>query len=512
MSKQVFTEGMTGAELVNYLNLNFTQLYNNSIVNAKDYGFLPSASAAVNTAALQAAILGGNKTVFIDYGIYEVDDTILIDSNTVIIAPAGFKMKKMATYCQVFLNRGALTKEYNENIIIDGLEIIVNGKETSSVLVPNMRCHLGFYYIKNLKLINYKSLDGGSFNFNTMFIHFENIYVNNFQITSLKDGFSLQNGHNIIFDTGILETQDDAIGVKCIDFPSLLVEVGDIYDITIINTIDRTPNSQSEGGYFARLMTASWDNWTNGNIYKAGEICLNEGKLYQVNNTNFSHTASSAPTHTNGVITGADTISWKYLNISSIYSANIYNLKIINHKQEKKRSLIASNIYIDNAINLTAATPGTEDHSFVSNIKILNSEITPLTGSCHIVNDYGNLKNIILSNNIMDSVVLYYNNGDLSFTRSLFVTLSNNSIKSSFGLFTDKMAGHSIVCQTSGNIQENLSIGNAPSNGATIRMNGIDLPLKNGDLTYLTPVVGDIVRYYDGLMIYKSEGWVNLAI
>lgn len=511
MSQQTFTEGMTGTNLVSYLNSNFTQLYNNSVVNAKDYGFLPSASAAANTAALQAAILGGNKTVFIDYGTYEVNDTILVDSNTTIIATSGFKMKKMANYCQVFLNRGALTREYNENIVIDGLEIVVNGKEPYSTLVSGLNGNLCFYYIKNLLINNFKCSDGGTTLFMIHIVRWENIKINNPYIKSGKDGINLGTGHEAIIQDYICETSDDN-ALFCAGFPQHTVEIGDVYNVKYINCIDRTPEGQSEGGYFCRAMTASWADWTNGNTYKAGEICLNAGKLYQVQNANYSHVATNAPVHTTGIITGDDTIQWKYMNDCSVYKSDIYNISFINCTHYKKRPVINANLYIDAGIFYSAATPGTESLSSVYNVSIIGGNIVPISAKNNIILSDGTLKDIKIDDSVIDNCQLYYNNGNNSFARNVYISINGNHFKTAFSIATTKQNGENLIIQTAGNTQENLSIGNAPSNGATIRMNGIDIPLKNGDLAYLTPVVGDIIRYYNGLMIYKAGGWVNLAI
>ena len=53
--------------------------------NAATFGFLPTASATENVAALQNAVKGGG-TILVDYpGVYEVNDTIRVPSNTTII-------------------------------------------------------------------------------------------------------------------------------------------------------------------------------------------------------------------------------------------------------------------------------------------------------------------------------------------------------------------------------------------------------------------------------------------
>jgi hypothetical protein len=49
-------------------------------------------------------------------------------------------------------NKGALTKQYDEHISIEGLNIIVNGIDKPFSDVYGLRGQLAFFYIKDLKL------------------------------------------------------------------------------------------------------------------------------------------------------------------------------------------------------------------------------------------------------------------------------------------------------------------------------------------------------------------------
>lgn len=110
-----------------------------------EFVFSPSASADVNVAALQAALDRGGIVTVETSGVYDLGNTVILDSNTRLICAPGVIFRKVSPYCNVLINRGDLTKEYNENITIDGLEVSVNGQESSPTLVHGLCAQLGFY-------------------------------------------------------------------------------------------------------------------------------------------------------------------------------------------------------------------------------------------------------------------------------------------------------------------------------------------------------------------------------
>ena len=196
--------------------LNESRIDTNAVVgmkNPKAFGFLPTASADQNVIALQTAVSGGGLIIIDTPGVYELNDTILLDSNTKLICTHGVVFKKVAPYCNVLLNRGALTKEYNENITIDGLEISVNGYEEMPTLVYGLRAQLGFFYIKNLSIKNFICLDGGPRQFLIYIVTWEHLYIDNVRLAGDKDGVKLNNGHDAVISNLDLTTYDDGIAV-----------------------------------------------------------------------------------------------------------------------------------------------------------------------------------------------------------------------------------------------------------------------------------------------------------
>ena len=132
---------------------------------ADRYGFLPENDALTNSEALQKCLDGGGKIKVRKPGEYKLCRTIFLDSNTrldfadgVILSRAIGPDSTAARF--ILLNRGALTREYNENICIKGLNIRTNGidsRHAPALDIPTivgMCCQTGFFYVRNLILGN----------------------------------------------------------------------------------------------------------------------------------------------------------------------------------------------------------------------------------------------------------------------------------------------------------------------------------------------------------------------
>lgn len=95
-------------------------------IDANALGFSPTAAAAANVAALQRALDGGDKLVTVTTpGVYDLDATVWLDSNTRLECSPGVVFRKTSTYSFVLANRGIQTRQWNEGIVIDGLENLV---------------------------------------------------------------------------------------------------------------------------------------------------------------------------------------------------------------------------------------------------------------------------------------------------------------------------------------------------------------------------------------------------
>jgi len=485
------------------------------VKNAEHYGFLTTATAAANVTALQAAILGGATTLWIKKGVYEVNAPVYVDDYTTIFMEPGVKLSKIGNFHQVFLNKGALTKTYNYGITITGLEIQSNGMQSSIGDIPGMNAHLGFYKIKGLKINDFKMLDGEASNFCISICDWEDIHFNGINITSKKDAFAFQRGNFGLIENCILETGDDAIGLKAADWKGYCTEVGDIYNLTFRNITDRPHPTVSSTGNGCRAVTGSWADWTSGNTYKIGNFCLNAGHLYQCYNANsFSGTGTVAPVHTSGSVTGADGLIWLYLQDTAVYKADVYDITFDNCKQTTERSFLNSSL----AYSATYSVPayaGTEALSTVSNIKIVNSNIK-YTGTINLIVSDGNLTSIKIANNkIQKPTSIYVNTQTLVFDRYLTILLTGNELKDTGRyLFYSSHNGERIYVQSSGNWHNSTTEGytSNSSGNRTMRVNGTDLIFEYQAEYQFAPVLGDMIREASGIYIKKAASWVNIAV
>ena len=161
-------------------------------VYARDYGFLPSASAHENREALQRALdCGGEITVDVA-GIYDVGGTVLIGSNTRLAFAEGTAVRRAALgegqHDEGFImNRGAYTRKYDENIEISGLQLITNGIDNiHDSKIVGMNAHVGFFYIKHLKITDFECLDLGKHSYCIQICTFEDAYLENLKIEGGK--------------------------------------------------------------------------------------------------------------------------------------------------------------------------------------------------------------------------------------------------------------------------------------------------------------------------------------
>jgi len=514
-----------------------------AVKNPKNFGFSPAASAEQNVIALQAALSGGGLIIIDTPGVYELNNTILLDSNTNIICTHGVVFKKVAPYCNVLLNRGALTKEYNENITIDGLEISVNGYEEMPTIVYGLRAQLGFFYIRNLSIKNFVCLDGGPRQFLIYIVTWEHLYIDKVRLAGDKDGIKLNNGHDAIISNLDLTTYDDGMSLCGTDYPSIVAEVGDVYNVCYSNVTDH--QYKNIFGRTCLIYTGSWADYADGNEYRSGDFCLNEGKLYQcVNAPGFVPiTSSAAPVHGSGIIAGADAISWRYVQDCDFYHTDVYNITFDNCIFEKSGNLLA--VWIEGGCCHRNYYPGTEKLSNSWGIAITNCKMKASAQQI-LVCVIGNMKDVIISNCVLDNLEAVIRIDSSSFNEVLNASITGCSFKSTGNPLVAVHNGKKVVdwampftqpgmpgymapetpasdcnpvaqkdnpiivnCHLSGNSYRDATFGCTVSDGAKLRFVNMDLPFNS--LENLTPEIGDICRHVDGLFIYKSTGWVNMS-
>lgn len=304
--------------------------------DAADYGFLPTADATQNVAALQKALDGGNKTLTVSRpGVYLLNHTLYIDNDTDVRFGSGVILKKTGDgYSNIFINRGAATREWNHNISIDGLRISVNnveGKWRDEDPLFGARGQVMMMFIRNFTLTNFKCLDLGHYQYAVQACKFENIKIEGFEIRGDKDGIHLGAGKQFVIRDGIIETFDDGVPLNAHDWPSSQPLLGDIVDGLVENVYDM-PRQKKPSGYFARLLTSAWGEWHDGIRLQRGDTVLNGTNVYRVmmplgTNEYVSH---EAPVHTAGAWEDSTGLRFVWCQNDGARSANIRNVTFSN--------------------------------------------------------------------------------------------------------------------------------------------------------------------------------------
>ncbi len=252
--------------------------------DAADYGFLPAAAASHNVAALQRAVKGGKKTLTVSKpGQYLLDGRIYLDDDTTIIFGRGVVLKKTGDYDFVFINRGALTKTWNENITLDGLNLSVNQVESIPAAGQDLfglRGQVSMFYIRNFTLSRFTCLDCGEAQFAVHVCRFSNLAIDTFEVRGRKDGVHIGRGEKFVIRNGICETFDDAIALNAEDYPSAQPEQGDIKDGIVENIYD--VKKQATIGDFYRLLTGAWVDWHDGVALQNGDTVVHGANVYRV--------------------------------------------------------------------------------------------------------------------------------------------------------------------------------------------------------------------------------------
>lgn len=404
--------------------------------NAANFGFLPTASADDNSTALQNALEGGG-TIIVDMpGTYKICNTIKIESNTEIIFGANvfisrqYKTNWVASKF-VFVNEGAYTREFNENIKIKGLHLICNnlGKgDDDEADVFGLNGQIAFYCVKHLTIDDVTITEGREDCYNIHVCKFEDIKILNPHIEGKKDAIHLGTGNKFVIRNGIFKTYDDPIALNAHDYATGQPEYGWIENGIIENCYDLADPELGTTGYFARILAGAWSDWKSGNSYhKNGDMCVSNGRIYKtIGKSSDSIVSTIQPTVAEGDQVCEDGLTWRMMQNGDIKTCGVRNVIFRDIYLQKPRS-VAFSIHFDNDYFSRSYYPGSESPvqeniileninmqstcatlvdaiTPVDNIRIINSRIN----DCKIVNlgylnteglDYG-ITNVLMNNNV----------------------------------------------------------------------------------------------------------------
>lgn len=365
--------------------------------DANLYGFLPTATAAENADAWNSIPAGGTVRIYTP-GVYEIDTTLFLKSNTKYWFCAGSTIKKTGDeedYCHVFINENAPSNLPDSNIYFygNGLRIWVNSIDDYTIaLASRMRAQFQLFKTKNFIVDDYYIDDGGINQYLMCIASCQDGLISNVNFTGSKDGLKIVASHDITINDITTSTLDDALSIVAIDYNSTTPLIGDCYNITI----DGWTELPFTGAYGRSLLFLhdSWGQWTSGETYKYFEPVINNGRIYRKAD-DAAEAASVAPTHTSGTVTGADGLSWTYWQDGTFTSVNVTNVIVKNATSTASRLFAAFGIdnyflnkdelaiFDDITFDNITFTPTIRNASFISywdkvgDVIIKNSNLVP---------------------------------------------------------------------------------------------------------------------------------------
>jgi hypothetical protein len=352
-------------------------------VDAADYGFSPSASSAENTRALQAAVDQGGTIQVSRPGTYEMANTVFIGSHTTLNFGSGVFLKKDASvkpFSHVLLNKGALTRTYDENICVQGLQIVVNGVDVREWLVHGLHGQLAFFYVKDLKIERFRCMDIGTRQYGIHICTFLDIIVDDVIIKGDKDGVHLGRGKRFTIRNGIFTTYDDAVALNAHDYAVGNPEMGWIEDGVVENCHDLC-DSKDPIGFFCRIIAGAWLDWHKGMQVQQSDIVVCNDRLYRVHaqpDGKF-YTSTTPPSHTKGVEL-LDGIPWVMAQEDVTYTAGVRNVVFRDIFHQKNR--VGYSIHFDNDKYSRSIYPGasapTQELIFIDHASVGHGGAAPL--------------------------------------------------------------------------------------------------------------------------------------
>jgi hypothetical protein len=316
--------------------------------DAGAFGFSPDATGVANMKALQQAVDRNGTIVVSRPGTYKLAGTIFVGSNTSLLFGNNVFIQKVVEqgeFTHVILNKGALTKTYDEHIVIDGLQIIVNGVDVRKFLVYGLHGQIAFFYVKDLRISHFRCLDGGKAQYVIHVCTFEDLIVEDFIIKGDKDGVHLGRGTRFTLRNGVFETGDDAVALNAHDYSVGNPELGWIEDGVVENMHDLA-NPKRQIGYFCRILAGAWIDWKPGMEVQQSDTVVSEGRLYRVQAKpdGTVYQSVTRPTHLTGSQT-LDGINWGVVQDDVTYTAGVRNVTFRDIFLEKAR--VAFSIHFD---------------------------------------------------------------------------------------------------------------------------------------------------------------------
>ena len=351
---------------------------NQGFTDASAFGFSPEASGLNNTIALQKAVDQGGTIVVSKSGTYKVAGTVYVGSQTTLQFGNNVFLKKVdekGPFTHVLLNKGALTKTYDEHISIEGLQVIVNGIDKVFTEVYGLRGQIAFFYVRDLRIERFRCLDLEPAQFGIHVCTFEDLVIDDVIIKGKKDGVHLGRGKRFRISNGVFQTFDDAIALNAHDYATSNPELGWIEDGLVKNCHDL--DAENTTGYFCRILAGAWIDWRPGMDVQQSDTVVSEGKLYRVQAKpdGTVYKSTTRPTHESGSQI-LDGITWGVVQSDVTYTAGVRNVVFRDIFLRKPR--IAFSIHFDNARYSRSYYSGAEiprqEQLVFDNVRVLHDQ------------------------------------------------------------------------------------------------------------------------------------------
>ena len=310
-------------------------------IDASEFGFSTDATGVENVAALQKAVDRRGTIVVGKPGIYKVAGTTYIGSNTTLEFGNGVVLQKVdegGKFSHVLLNKGALTKTYDEHIVIRGLEVSVNGVDKVFDEVFGLRGQIAFFYVKDLKIEGFRCHDIMTAQFGIQVCTFEDLIIDDTILEGGKDGIHLGRGKRFTISNAVFTTLDDGIALNAHDYATSNPELGWIENGVVEKCWDLS-GDQRLIGYFCRILAGSWIDWKKGMMVQNSDAVVSNGRIYRFRGeiSDKLYKSITQPTFTEGSKV-LDGINWVLVQQGNEHTAGVRNVTFRDIYLEKPRT------------------------------------------------------------------------------------------------------------------------------------------------------------------------------
>jgi len=456
----------------------------NGFVNASDFGFSPEVSGIENVRALQRAVDQQGTIVVSRSGTYKMAGTVYIGSNTSLVFGNNVFLKKVdekGAFTHVFLNKGALTKTFDQHITVEGLNLIVNGVDKPMDEVYGLRGHLAFFYVKDIRIERFRCEDLAKPQYCIQVCTFEDIIINDVVIKGDKDGIHLGRGKRFTISNCVFQTFDDAVALNALDYANGNPELGWIEDGKVENCYDLDDGKKPVVGFFCRMLGGGWTDWKSGMEVRHSDAVVSNGRIYRVQAEvdGKVYRSDTQPTHTSGTQV-LDGIRWGVIQNDAVYTAGVRNVIFRDIFLEKPRKAFSINFNDDNYCH--SYYPGAEipiqEQIAFDNIRVKYPQQVDLILVSSPVNMI-TLSNSVINNNR----IVFYGNNVIKDYRKTKINITGTCFAhpGTMELVTNHVGNKGIYLQTSSNIalDENFCAKVIPGNGKITVVS--DLKISEGE-------------------------------